>query len=114
MPFDLNSLTNFSVPIFFGIATLILNCSLFKLDANICKYTSAPPVPVDSVKKIRFFLELIIIFIAYLIHFTTRNIPLFSSLHLFSSYLSCLLYTSDAADDLLCVDLGGRRIIKKK
>src|SRR5680860_921042 len=22
----------------------------------------------------------------------------------------CLLYTSDAADDLLCVDLGGRRI----
>src|SRR5450756_2679141 len=30
-------------------------------------------------------------------------------------YLSiCLLYTSDAADDLLCVDLGGRRIIKKK
>ena len=28
--------------------------------------------------------------------------------------LYCLLYTSDAADDLLCVDLGGRRIIKKK
>src|SRR5450756_1204241 len=26
----------------------------------------------------------------------------------------CLLYTSDAADDLLCVDLGVRRIIKKK
>ena len=26
----------------------------------------------------------------------------------------CLLYTSDAADDLLCVDLGGRRIIKTK
>ena len=26
----------------------------------------------------------------------------------------CLLYTSDAADDLLCVDLGGRRIIQKK
>src|SRR5680860_1469463 len=25
---------------------------------------------------------------------------------------TCLLYTSDAADDLLCVDLGGRRIIK--
>src|SRR5659263_87127 len=25
---------------------------------------------------------------------------------------ACLLYTSDAADDLLCVDLGGRRIIK--
>src|SRR5450756_1157836 len=25
--------------------------------------------------------------------------------------VACLLYTSDAADDLLCVDLGGRRII---
>src|SRR5450756_1579045 len=29
-------------------------------------------------------------------------------------FTTCLLYTSDAADDLLCVDLGGRRIIKKK
>src|SRR5680860_1400079 len=28
--------------------------------------------------------------------------------------LTCLLYTSDAADDLLCVDLGGRRISKQK
>ena len=27
---------------------------------------------------------------------------------------NCLLYTSDAADDLLCVDLGGSRIIQKK
>ena len=27
---------------------------------------------------------------------------------------SCLLYTSDAADDLSCVDLGGRRPITKK
>ena len=32
------------------------------------------------------------------------EIPLFNS---------CLLYTSDAADDMQCVDLGGRRIIKK-
>ena len=29
-------------------------------------------------------------------------------------YQRCLLYTSDAADDLLCVDLGGSRNIKKK
>src|SRR5665811_416089 len=29
-------------------------------------------------------------------------------------FLTCLLYTSDAADDLTRVDLGGRRIIKKK
>ena len=27
---------------------------------------------------------------------------------------ACLLYTSDAADDMQCVDLGGRRIIKKE
>src|SRR5665213_3303828 len=25
------------------------------------------------------------------------------------TWMTCLLYTSDAADDLLCVDLGGRR-----
>ena len=31
-----------------------------------------------------------------------------------TSVQACLLYTSDAADDLLCVDLGGRRVIKKK
>ena len=29
-------------------------------------------------------------------------------------YLACLLYTSDAADERSSVDLGGRRIIKKK
>src|SRR5665811_2324231 len=29
-------------------------------------------------------------------------------------FYTCLLYTSDAADDLTRVDLGGRRIIKKK
>ena len=29
------------------------------------------------------------------------------------SYL-CLLYTSDADDDLLCVDLGCRRLLQKK
>ena len=32
--------------------------------------------------------------------------------HYFDLYTSCLLYTSDAADEGLGVDLGGRRIIK--
>ena len=32
----------------------------------------------------------------------------------FNFYNSCLLYTSDAADERSSVDLGGRRIIKKK
>ena len=36
----------------------------------------------------------------YLVNITTAGLD------------DCLLYTSDAADDLLCVDLGGRRIIK--
>ena len=42
----------------------------------------------------------------------TDIFPVFRSASL--SGTICLLYTSDAADDLLCVDLGGRRIIKKK
>eukprot|EP00831_Metopus_contortus_P001556 TRINITY_DN10558_c0_g1_i4.p2 TRINITY_DN10558_c0_g1~~TRINITY_DN10558_c0_g1_i4.p2 ORF type:complete len:137 (-),score=45.03 TRINITY_DN10558_c0_g1_i4:86-496(-) len=33
---------------------------------------------------------------------------------LYRLFIPCLLYTSDAADDTPCVDLGGRRIIKKK
>ena len=33
---------------------------------------------------------------------------------IFSQYIPCLLYTSDAADERSSVDLGGRRIIKKK
>ena len=33
-------------------------------------------------------------------------------LFMFDEPTTCLLYTSDAADALLCVDLGGRRIIK--
>ena len=36
----------------------------------------------------------------------------FHEIHL--NVITCLLYTSDAADDLLCVDLGGSRLIKKK
>ena len=33
--------------------------------------------------------------------------------YVYIKYIYCLLYTSDAADDTPCVDLGGRRIIKK-
>ncbi|GAB5792607.1 hypothetical protein JMUB7518_27870 [Staphylococcus aureus] len=39
------------------------------------------------------------------------DIPCVSTLSL--NVKSCLLYTSDAADELDGVDLGGRRIIKK-
>mgnify|MGYP003381663635 CR=1 FL=1 len=34
--------------------------------------------------------------------------------HTGSGQYTCLLYTSDAADERSSVDLGGRRIIKKK
>mgnify|MGYP003381606094 CR=1 FL=1 len=34
--------------------------------------------------------------------------------HITGSTRNCLLYTSDAADERSSVDLGGRRIIKKK
>ena len=40
-------------------------------------------------------------------------IGVFTALDLVLFYL-CLLYTSDAADERSSVDLGGRRIIKKK
>ena len=48
------------------------------------------------------------------ISFTPRYAPSEVKTTLQSLSCICLLYTSDAADDLLCVDLGGRRIIKKK
>ena len=43
---------------------------------------------------------------------TESGIPDFRSAD--GLYHPCPSYTSDAADDLLCVGLGGRRIIKKK
>ena len=39
---------------------------------------------------------------------------MFGIIYIVLSLLACLLYTSDAADELDGVDLGGRRIIKKK
>ena len=48
------------------------------------------------------------------IHFVTRGLEFHQQLSRNSfQFLTCLLYTSDAADDMQCVDLGGRRIIKK-
>ena len=38
---------------------------------------------------------------------------IYDYIHYYSVY-TCLLYTSDAADEEDSVDLGGRRIIKKK
>ncbi len=40
-------------------------------------------------------------------------VPLANDAKDLAEYQRCLLYPSDAADDPLCVDLGGRRIINK-
>ena len=50
--------------------------------------------------------------LAVVIGRTCKDAPAASARDFILGY-TCLLYTSDAADDLLCVDLGGRRIIKK-
>ena len=42
---------------------------------------------------------------------TARRLPIGDHA---DQYSACLLYTSDAADERSSVDLGGRRIIKKK
>ena len=41
----------------------------------------------------------------------TDFLPLAINLFVGDQFLICLLYTSDAADDMQCVDLGGCRII---
>ena len=43
-----------------------------------------------------------------------ENKSAYVNAHEVSQLLGCLLYTSDAADEEDSVDLGGRRIIKKK
>ena len=43
-----------------------------------------------------------------------KNFRLLQQNEAVNQILSCLLYTSDAADERSSVDLGGRRIIKKK
>jgi len=50
----------------------------------------------------------------YYTYLCTNKLPRSRAAGYQKSQRTCLLYTSDAADDLLCVDLGGRRIIKKK
>src|SRR5678816_3300744 len=45
---------------------------------------------------------------------TCAALVLFMTLPGLALFYGCLLYTSDAADERSSVDLGGRRIIKKK
>ena len=47
------------------------------------------------------------------IYGTTALAGIIWPFYFINQFINCLLYTSDAADDTPCVDLGGRRIIKK-
>ena len=49
----------------------------------------------------------------YPLNKSKTNVAIARNLFPVLSTFVCLLYTSDAADDTPCVDLGGRRIIKK-
>ena len=51
------------------------------------------------------------LFVIFPCHFTSSD---FSFGNHYPGIIVCLLYTSDAADERSSVDLGGRRIIKKK
>ena len=53
-------------------------------------------------------------FVRFALSDTGPGIPADELPRLFDRYWNCLLYTSDAADERSSVDLGGRRIIKKK
>ena len=64
--------------------------------------------------KIRIYLSLILIILIPSVLACGRKSGRKSTINNNHGYHICLLYTSDAADDLLCVDIGGRRIIKKK
>src|SRR5678815_6151995 len=55
------------------------------------------------------FLDTLITWNNNYLQFTIYRKPTFAP-----NYIHCLLYTSDAADERSSVDLGGRRIIKKK
>eukprot|EP00831_Metopus_contortus_P012053 TRINITY_DN1483_c0_g1_i1.p4 TRINITY_DN1483_c0_g1~~TRINITY_DN1483_c0_g1_i1.p4 ORF type:complete len:115 (+),score=15.01 TRINITY_DN1483_c0_g1_i1:535-879(+) len=64
---------------------------------------------LKGVLRLLFFIGLLSLFVIILMAINVHSI-----VNQLTLYCSCLLYTSDAADDTPCVDLGGRRIIKKK
>src|SRR5450756_2902265 len=74
--------------------------------------TGVGPYDRQGPIKVSFGVYFISLILVALIIFIVMLVQYFPGYR--SYYRLCLLYTSDAADDLLCVDLGGRRIIKKK
>ena len=81
---------------------------------GVCRYTTAvgrrsPGGALSNLEKKSFFS---FFFKFEFFIFNRRNFCQILQISRGTKYCLCLLYTSDAADDLLCVDLGGRRIIK--
>src|SRR5665648_1204279 len=65
--------------------------------ARICAYSGSSRLCSSPARSIRLF-----------------TMPGITASYMVGEPLDCLLYTSDAADEEDSVDLGGRRIIKKK
>ena len=78
-----------------SIIQLIIYTGILLTTAASCKYDEVLPFEPDPTVDVLFSQDII---------------PIFES----SCISSCLLYTSDAADERSSVDLGGRRIINKK
>ena len=76
--------------------------------ADVLKLLTKENLLPSSSNKFLFILAPMLTLILSLIAWAV--IPISSS-YVITNINICLLYTSDAADDLLCVDLGGRRII---
>ena len=71
-------------------------------------------LPVIFISRLDLYVTFMIFIDLALANLTLFLTPAFMSFHQFLAHPHiCLLYTSDAADDMQCVDLGGRRIIKK-
>src|SRR5665213_3207535 len=106
------------------IASIYLLCGAFRL----ARFNCLAAMPSSSTSKdflgfpIPSAAGLVASLTLLIIHFNEKEKSLGHWNYLIAAVLiflsammvsTCLLYTSDAADDLLCVDLGGRRIIKK-
>ena len=117
---EITGLTSFGSTIYnSGLKWVIMLAPLgvvFYMSFNIAKMTSAKAQSTFWVFAALMGASLSSIFLMYTGASITRvffiTAGTFGAMSIYG--YTCLLYTSDAADDSLRVDLGGRRIIKKK
>ena len=91
------------------IRFLQMSCLFFQAEDGIRDLVRSRGLGDVYKRQVLFFLFLFLLLLnllTKLLHFLSRLLLLFLR--------TCLLYTSDAADERSSVDLGGRRIIKKK